>query len=184
MRAVADLVDGRFGRADQPADLSVGDFRVMPQQPGDGVRFVLPLRHGRVAWPFAPRQRLGNVGFRHFKAGIRVRLAALQLFLGELAIRDRVDTLHADRNFLVRDGLDLEGMQVAEIGDLFKGKNRVLDEPDSRRFRHQRFVHMIPRRPRPAIARIATASSVFAIVGSNMRWRDSDRKSRFRGVIP
>ena len=44
---------------------------------------------------------------------------------------------NARRAFIVGNGLDLERMQLAEIGDLIERQRRVLDQPYGGPFRHK-----------------------------------------------
>src|SRR5262245_61783488 len=63
MRAIADGGNRRLGRADQPHDLTVLQFRVIAQQPNDGIWPVLTARNGGVA-----RSLLGlDLGDFHFR---------------------------------------------------------------------------------------------------------------------
>jgi len=66
---------------------------------------------------------------RELEPRLRVGLAALDLLRRRLAVRHRIEALHLVRHFAVCDGLDLERMQLAEIGDLLKGQRGVLDQP-------------------------------------------------------
>jgi hypothetical protein len=50
--AVAHLLDGGLGGAQQAWRSGVGHFRVVAQEPGDGVRTVLAARHRGVARAF------------------------------------------------------------------------------------------------------------------------------------
>ncbi len=58
----------------------------------------------------------------------------------ELARRDRVVAADAGADLAVGDALHLERVQLAEGGDLVERQRRILDQPDGRRFRHQRGV--------------------------------------------
>src|SRR5690606_33968996 len=54
VRPVADRIDRVARGPDQLADLCVGNFWVVAQDPGDAVGLVLPLRDRRVARPLGP----------------------------------------------------------------------------------------------------------------------------------
>ena len=62
-----------------------------------------------------------------------------------LAVRYRIEALHANRDFLVRDRLDFQNVQSAEIGDLLKAQAGIFNEPYGGRLWHQRFIHSFPR---------------------------------------
>ena len=47
--ALADRLDGRLRRSDQPHDLAVLELRMVAHQPQDGVGTILAARHRRVA---------------------------------------------------------------------------------------------------------------------------------------
>ena len=79
------------------------------------------------------RQRLR----RKFEARLRIGLTAGDLLGGGLAVRHRIETLHLIGHFAVGDGLNLERMQAAEIGDLLEGERGVLDQPYGGRLGHQ-----------------------------------------------
>src|SRR5579859_2364127 len=82
--AVAHLGNGVLGGADQLAELGVGQFRVVLQEPGDGVRLVLALGYRGVAGALG----LGmSDGLSHEQAqmGRIIGFAALNLFASHLA---------------------------------------------------------------------------------------------------
>ena len=138
VRALADLLDGGLGGADQLDDVGIGEFGVVAQDPIDRVGLVLALRHGRVA-----RRLLlldgGHLvlGRGHLEAELGVRLGRLDLLAGELAGGDGVQPLDALGHVLVGDALHLERMQAAEIGHLLEGERGVVDQPDGGRLGHQ-----------------------------------------------
>ena len=125
--AVADLRDGRLGRADQADDLRVLELGMVAQQPEDGVRTVLALRDRGVA------RALGALDLRHLHLAlgelevmIWVLGGALQLLAGELPGGDGVEALDAGGDFAIGDAADFERMQLTEFGDLLEGQGGCL----------------------------------------------------------
>ncbi len=149
--AIAHRVDRVLGRAEQLADLLVGELRMMAQQPGDRVRSVLALGKRRVArLPALLQLDVGRGRARELEAAVRVLLAALDLAALHLPARHRIEAADAGADLAVRDALDLERVQAAEIGDLLEGQARVVHEPHGRGFRHQRSIHHLLPRTRSA----------------------------------
>ena len=107
---------------------------------------------------------LGAFQWVRSRIAAMVGLAALDLLGGGLAVGDRVEPLHLDRDLAVGDRLHLELMQAAEIGDLLEGEGGVLDEPHGGGFRHQGSSHGCRPRDRPprpgATGRTATSETV------------------------
>jgi hypothetical protein len=154
--AVADRLDGRLGRADQPDDLGILHFRMVAQQPEDGVRPILALRHRRVARRALLRLRDAHLRNGEIQLVRRILLRALDLVARELAGLDRIEALDALRRIAVGDRLHFKRVQLAECGDLLEGQRRVVDQPDRGRLGHERSI--LPERhiisscslPRPA----------------------------------
>ncbi len=138
VRAVAHRGDGLLGGADQARDLRICQFRVMPHQPSHRIRLILALRDRRVARTLAAGQRQRDRDLRHLQALGRILLAALDLFLGELAVAGRVEADDTDRDLAVGNALDFQRVQIAEGADLLEGQRGVLDQPDGGRLRHQK----------------------------------------------
>src|SRR5262249_41944183 len=78
--------------------------------------------------------------------GRLVAFAAHELFAGQLAAGNRVETDDADRNFTVGNALDLERVHTAERRDLLEGERRVFDQPDRRCLGHERERHTSSKR--------------------------------------
>jgi hypothetical protein len=136
--ALLDRFDGGLGGADQPHDLAVLQLRMVAQQPENGIRPILALRHRGVARP-AAALRLGqaDLGFEQLQPMVRVLLGAVDLLTGELAGGDRVAAFDALRDFAVRNALHLQRMEVTEGGDLLEAERGVLDQPNGGGLRHQ-----------------------------------------------
>jgi len=75
--------------------------------------------------------------------GARAGLGRVDLAAGHLAVLQRINALDSGADLAVGDGLNFEGVQAAKIGDLFERQRRIVDQPDGRRFRHQRIRHDI-----------------------------------------
>jgi hypothetical protein len=104
--ALAHRDDRRFRRAQQLADLGIVQFRIILEQPGDGVGPVLALADRRVACPARALRQLGASRVQ-FQARFRIRLATGDLFTRELAVGDRVEPANPDGDFAVGDALNL-----------------------------------------------------------------------------
>ena len=63
------------------------------------------------------------------------------LLAGELAVGHRVHADDSDGDFAIGNRLHLEGVHVAEVGNLLEAQSGVLDEPDGGRLRHQGMGH-------------------------------------------
>ena len=141
--ALANRLQRRLGGADEAHYLRILQFGMVAQQPENGVGPVLPARQRRIARA-ALLLELGqaHLGGGERQAMARVLLGFGDLLAGELARGDRVVALDAGRHFAVGDAFDLEGVQFAELGDLIERQRGVFDQPDGRRFGHQRrFAH-------------------------------------------
>ncbi len=118
------------------ASLSSGWLRTSQQ---DGVRAVLAARHRRVARALlflaSGTRTLGSDICKRRSGSASASAISSR---DELAGRDRVHALDALRGIAVGDGLHLERVQLAEVGDLVERQRGVLDEPDGGRLRHQR----------------------------------------------
>jgi hypothetical protein len=68
---------------------------------------------------------------------IRVSLALGKLVTGELPGHDRIATNDALNAFIIRDGLHLEGVELAEIGNLLEPQCCVFHQPDCGCLRHK-----------------------------------------------
>ena len=148
MASVAHALDRRLGGADEAGDLRIGQFRVVAQQPGDGVRAVLAARDRRVAGPRARRHRRQFVfAFRDLQPQIRVLLAALDLGAGQMARGDRVHALDPLGHIAIGDALHFKNVKTAEIRHLVKGERGVFDEPDGRRLGHKGLNHVASSGP-------------------------------------
>ena len=143
MRAVTDLVDRVLGRANQFRDLGILQLRMVLDQPGDCVRLVAALGNRDVFRSLGAGFRLRQRAHQDFHPVRRVCLGFLDLAPCQLSVLQRIDALNTGADLAVGDGLNFEGMQAAEIGDLFKRQRRIVDQPDGRRFRHQRIRHDI-----------------------------------------
>ena len=141
MSAVAHRHDCRLGRADQFRDLRFAELRISLQEKSNRIGLVLALGDGGVARPLVAKQLRRQRLRREFEARLRIGLATRDLLGGGLAVCHRIETLHLVGHLAVGDGLDLERMQPAEIGDLLEGKRGVLDQPNSGRLGHQRSSH-------------------------------------------
>jgi hypothetical protein len=71
---------------------------------------------------------------------VRVGFGAGDLVAGELTGGDRVEPLDALCGFAVSDRLDLERVQLAELGDLVERQRRVIDQPDGGRLWHEQLL--------------------------------------------
>ncbi len=138
VRAVADRLNRRLRGADQPHDLTVPQLRMVPQQPQNRVRPVVTAGNRGIAWP-PLRLDLRNLelGLGKPQPIARVRLAALDLFAGELAGRDRIHALDTGCDITIGNAFDLEQVHAAELGDLFECERSVFNQPHCRGFRHQ-----------------------------------------------
>ena len=136
MALVADRGDGRLGRADQLGNLIVADFRMVLDDPQDAIRLVLALRNRRVTRA-GGTARLFRLA-RQLEHIVRIGLAAVELFLGQLAVADRVTPSQLGRGGIIGDGLDFENVQAAEGGDLVEGQRRIVDQPGGGGVLHQR----------------------------------------------
>src|SRR5262249_13271581 len=89
----------------------------------------------RALFPF----RLGQAHLRVSEPEpiVRIGLAFAQFVPGELPGYDRIASDDALDPLIVRDSLHLEGMQLAEIGNLVERQRRVFDKPDSGRLGHK-----------------------------------------------
>ena len=141
MGAIADRGNGRLGRADQLGNLPVRHFRVILQQPGDGVRPVLPLGDRGVAGALGLGLGHGQVRLGGLQAGRGVAFAAVQFRLRQLTGLHGVEPLHSDGDLVVGDGLNFKLMQAAEIGDLPEREGRIFHKPNGSGLRHQRTRH-------------------------------------------
>ena len=139
MRPVADRGDGRAGGADQQPNLPVGDFRVVADDPGDAVGLVLPLRHGRVARPLGASNLLGTLDDLQLVLGVRLR--AVDLVLRQFVRANGVTPGQLGRCGVIRDRLNLENVQPAELRDLVERERGVVDHPGGGRMRHERLGH-------------------------------------------
>ena len=74
-----------------------------------------------------------HLGLGELQPVIRVRLALGDFFAGELPGRDGIAPDDALGALVIGDGLHLERVQLAEIGDLIEGQRGVLDQPDGGR---------------------------------------------------
>src|SRR4029077_5758750 len=133
--------------------LGIGQLGMAFQQKRNRIRLVLALGYWRVARALV-LEDLGRKGLRgKLEPRLRVRLTALDLLRGGLAVRNRVEPLHLVRHFAIGDGLDLERVQLAEIRYLVKSERRVFDQPYGGRLGHQRSGHdeirLQPRADRP-----------------------------------
>src|SRR5690348_11527249 len=95
------------------------------EQPGDRVGAILALGHRRVTRAFRAGNRLGYIAGAELQPTGRISLAALNLFLGKLAVGGWIEAGHAARNLAVGDRLDLERMQPGEGRNLVEGQGRV-----------------------------------------------------------
>src|SRR5260370_30360118 len=68
---------------------------------------------------------------------IRVSLALGKLLTGELPGHDRIATNDALNAFIIRDALHLEGVELAEIGNLLERQCCVFHQPDCGCLRHK-----------------------------------------------
>ncbi len=102
------------------------------QQKGDRVRLVLALGDRRIARALVPEHLLRYRLRREFQPRLRIGLTARDLLHGGLTVRHRVETLHLVGDLAVRDRLDLERMQLTEIGNLLEGERRYF-RPATRR---------------------------------------------------
>src|SRR5215470_11108009 len=68
---------------------------------------------------------------------IRVSLALGKLVTGELPGHDRIATSDALNAFIIRDGLHLEWVELAEIGNLLERQCCVFHQPDCGCLRHK-----------------------------------------------
>ena len=119
MGAVADRLDGRFGGSDEPHDLGILELRVIADEPQDGIRPVLAPRHRsvtRTLLGFGFRQP--HLGVGELEALLEVALGSLDVLATQLAGLHGVETLDALGCVAVGDCLDLERVQLAEIGNL------------------------------------------------------------------
>jgi hypothetical protein len=140
----AHLVDGRLGGAQQLGDLRVGHFRVVAQEPGDGVRAVLTTRHRGVARGLLLRlQQFGVTADLGLHAVGVVGLRLVELFAGQLAIADRIGAADVARHFAVGDAAHFQRVQITEVGDLLEAQRRIVHEPDGRRLGHQDVGHAV-----------------------------------------
>ena len=114
----------------------------MAQEPGDRIRTILAARDRGEAGAFL--LGLGHAGVfqrRHLEAVRLVLLACGNLLTGQLARGHRVGATHVLGDLAVGDAFDFERMEFAELGDLFEGEGGVVDQPDSRGFRHEDLGH-------------------------------------------
>ncbi len=140
MRAVADLADRRLRRADKAHDLAVLQFRVIAEQPEDGVRPLVAPGKRCVAGRLLGGGDLRDVDLhlRQAEDVVGVLLAALDFLAGELVGGDRVEALDALRDVSVGDAFDLQHMETAEGRDLLECERGIRDQPDGGRLGHQR----------------------------------------------
>src|SRR5690606_30700294 len=73
--------------------------------------------------------------------GLGVLLATLDFVAGQLPAGHRIETPDARADLAVRDALDLERMQAAELGDLLEGETGIVHQPDGSGLGHQRSIH-------------------------------------------
>src|SRR5262249_51454767 len=112
---------------------------MIAHQPQDRVWTVLPARYRRVARALlALRLRQAGPWVREPHLELRVRFPLAALLARQLAGQHRIETLDALRSIAIGDCLHLEGMKVAELGDLIERQGGVLDEPDGGRLGHER----------------------------------------------
>src|SRR5690606_29066924 len=71
---------------------------------------------------------------------VHIRLAAFDLVTRELAGADRIKALDALCGLTVGDRLHLEGMELAELGDLFEGECCIVHQPYGCRLRHEQLL--------------------------------------------
>jgi hypothetical protein len=111
-------------------------------QPQDRRRAVLPLRKRRVTRAAALFLADGGGIELQLQLVDRIGLGLVDLFLGQLVVHDRVETLHTGGHVAIRDALHFQLMQAAEIADLLEADRGVVDEPDRGGLCHDRFVHV------------------------------------------
>ncbi len=87
-------------------------------------------------WPLGAAD--GNRRALHLQAVFRIALAALDLFMRQLAGMDRVAARVFGAGEIVRHRLNLQNVEAAELGDLLEGKRGIVDQPGCRGMGHQR----------------------------------------------
>ena len=141
MCPLTDRLDGRLGRANQLADLAVGQFGVEFHQPQDRRRTVLPLGQRRITRTAALfLTHSGRIVFQcQFVHGIF--LGRLDFLGRQLVVGDRIKALHTGRHIAIRNALHFQLMQFTKIGDLLEADGGVINQPNGGCFCHDRFGH-------------------------------------------
>ncbi len=138
VRAVADRLNGGFGRADQPHDLAVLELRMVAHQPEDRVGTILAARYRRVARALlVGRFRQADLRVGDVQPVFRIALGFGDLFAGQLPGENRIEPFDALRRVAVGNRFHLEHVQVAKLCDLLERKRGVLHQPHRGRLRHQ-----------------------------------------------
>ncbi|EGE58255.1 flagellin C protein [Rhizobium etli CNPAF512] len=135
--ALADLLDRRFRRADEAGNLRVLQFRMVANEPEDGVRAVLTLGNRGVTRAAALGFRHPHLRFGQLELVVRIGFGAGDFVAGKLTGRNRIEALDALRRFAIGNRLDLERVKFAELRDLIERQRRVVDKPDGGRLRHE-----------------------------------------------
>ena len=79
-----------------------------------------------------------NIRFSDFQSLARIAFAAFDLFLRQLPVRHRVEPDDANRDLAIGNRLHFKLVQIAEFANLKKGQRRVVYEPNSGCFRHEK----------------------------------------------
>ena len=140
MGALADLLDRRFGGADETRNLRILEFGMIAHQPKDGVRPILALGHRCVTRAAALGFGNANLRIGDLDLVVRIGFALGDFGARQLAGGDGIETLDALRGLPVGNGLHFKRMKLAKLGNLFEGKRGVIDEPHGGRFRHQQLL--------------------------------------------
>ena len=135
MRALADGGDRGARGADQLANLSVGQFGVVADQPGDAIGLVLTLGNRRVARALGARGRFGRLHHHQFVIGVCLTLFDFRHC--DFAGANRVTPHQLGAGCFIGNRLNLKNVKTTEMGNLLKGQRRVIDEPSGSRMGHE-----------------------------------------------
>src|ERR1700730_11422306 len=96
MGSLADRLDRRLGRADEPHDLAVLELGVVAQQPENGIGAVLAPRYRRIARPFlALRLRQPHLWIGELETIVAVVLRLFDFLARQLPGQNGIQALDA-----------------------------------------------------------------------------------------
>ncbi len=135
MLAVTDRVNRGAGRADQLANLGIGNFRMVTQQPCNPVWLVLTLGNRRITRTFGAADLIRAFLQLHAIFGIGFGLG--DFIAGQFMRLHGITASIFGTSQIVRHRVHFQNVDAAKVGNLLKAQAGIVNQPACSCVRHQ-----------------------------------------------